>query len=63
MTLTFLVLATATGAGGLLFLASDTVLAHERFVRKIPHGPPVVLVTYHLAQLLIVIGLIEHLHG
>jgi uncharacterized membrane protein YhhN len=53
----------ATAAGGLLFLASDTAIAYERFVKKIPRGPMVVIVTYHLAQLLIVIGLIDHLRG
>jgi uncharacterized membrane protein YhhN len=51
----------ATAIGGLLFLASDIAIAYERFVRKIARGPLVVIVTYHLAQLLIVIGLIDHL--
>ncbi len=50
-----------TALGGLLFLASDTVLAYDRFVRRLRHGPVYVIVTYHLAQLLIVIGLIRHL--
>lgn len=59
------VLAVATGStltavGGLLFLASDLVLARDRFVRMLRRGPVLVIVTYHLAQLLIVIGLIEH---
>jgi uncharacterized membrane protein YhhN len=51
----------ATAVGGLLFLASDLAIAYERFVKKIPRGPMAVIVTYHLAQLLIVIGLIDHL--
>jgi uncharacterized membrane protein YhhN len=50
----------ATAAGGVLFLASDTVLAHDRFVRRLHPGPLAVIVSYHLAQLLIVIGLIRH---
>ncbi|MEO8889668.1 MAG: lysoplasmalogenase [Jatrophihabitantaceae bacterium] len=50
----------ATAVGGLLFLGSDIAIAHQRFVRSIPRGPLVVIVTYHLAQLLIVIGLIHH---
>jgi uncharacterized membrane protein YhhN len=49
-----------TAIGGLLFLASDTVIAWERFVKQIPRGPVLVIVTYHLAQLLIVLGLIQH---
>lgn len=47
-----------TAAGGLLFLVSDTVLAHERFVRRIRFGELAVIVTYHLAQGLIVLGLV-----
>jgi uncharacterized membrane protein YhhN len=60
------VLAVATGSaataiGGLLFLASDIVLARDRFVQRLVRGPLLVIVTYHLGQLLIVIGLIKHL--
>src|SRR6476659_2733685 len=47
-----------TAVGGLLFLASDTTLAWARFVRRVPHGELAVMVTYHLAQLLIVLGLV-----
>ena len=47
-----------TAVGGLLFLASDTTLAWDRFVRRVPHGELAVMVTYHLAQLLIVLGLV-----
>ena len=47
-----------TATGGLLFLGSDTVLAWERFVKPIRRGPVIVIVSYHLAQALIVIGLI-----
>lgn len=49
----------ATAIGGVLFLASDTLLARERFVAKLPHGPLLVIVTYHLAQFLILLGLIH----
>jgi uncharacterized membrane protein YhhN len=47
-----------TAAGGLLFLASDTIIAWERFVARIRNGPVLVIVSYHLAQLCIVAGLI-----
>jgi uncharacterized membrane protein YhhN len=47
-----------TAAGGLLFLASDTIIAWERFVAPIRNGPVLVIVSYHLAQLGIVLGLI-----
>lgn len=49
----------ATAAGGLLFLSSDTVLAWNRFVRPLAYGPLAVIVTYHLAQVLIVVGLLD----
>lgn len=49
-----------TAIGGLLFLASDTVLAWERFVKRLPSGPVIVIITYHTAQVLIVLGLIQH---
>jgi uncharacterized membrane protein YhhN len=51
----------ATAIGGLLFLASDIVLARDRFVHRLVRGPVLVIVTYHLAQFLIVIGLIKSL--
>lgn len=47
-----------TAIGGVLFLVSDTALARERFVGPFPRGPLVVIVTYHLAQALIVLGLL-----
>jgi uncharacterized membrane protein YhhN len=48
----------ATAIGAVLFLCSDTLIARERFVRAVPHGDLLVIVTYHLAQFLILIGLI-----
>jgi uncharacterized membrane protein YhhN len=50
--------AVATAIGALLFLASDLTLAWGRFVQPLLRGPVIVAVTYHLAQALIVIGLI-----
>ena len=47
-----------TAIGGLLFLVSDTTLARNRFVARVPHGDLLVHVTYHLAQFLIVLGLV-----
>lgn len=49
----------ATAVGGVLFVVSDSLLARERFVRAVPHGPLLVIVTYHLAQALILVGLIR----
>jgi uncharacterized membrane protein YhhN len=49
----------ATAIGAVLFLASDTLIARDRFVARVPHGPLLVIVTYHLAQFLILIGLIR----
>jgi sterol desaturase/sphingolipid hydroxylase (fatty acid hydroxylase superfamily)/uncharacterized membrane protein YhhN len=43
----------ATAAGALLFVASDTVLALDRFVGPVPLAPFWILSTYFTAQLLI----------
>lgn len=51
----------ATAIGGVLFLASDTLIARQRFVGRLPHGDLLVIVTYHVAQGLILIGLIRAL--
>ena len=51
--------AVATAVGGLVFLASDTTLAWGRFVQPLQRGPVIVIVTYHVAQLLIVAGLVR----
>jgi len=47
----------AVGAGA--FLVSDTLLATDRFVRPIPGGALAVHVTYHVAQLLLVVSLLR----
>ena len=51
--------AVATAIGGVLFLASDMLIAIERFVTKLKRGALLVIVTYHAAQVLIVVGLIR----
>ncbi|MBK8867980.1 MAG: lysoplasmalogenase [Actinomycetales bacterium] len=45
--------------GGTLFLVSDAVLAYNRFERQLVHGRLIIMVTYHLAQFLIVWGLLR----
>jgi uncharacterized membrane protein YhhN len=56
--------ASAIGVGGpavvlgaLLFYASDALIAWNRFRRPTPHGGVVIMVTYHLAQVLLVVSL------
>jgi uncharacterized membrane protein YhhN len=51
--------AIATAFGALLFLTSDITLAWGRFVQPLRRGPVLVAVTYHLGQLLIVVGLLR----
>lgn len=47
----------ATAVGAVLFLCSDAMIARERFVAPVRHGKMLIIVTYHLAQFLILIGL------
>ncbi len=47
--------------GGLLFFASDAMLALDRFVAPIPHGRRFIRITYHLGQLGLLLGLTTHL--
>jgi uncharacterized membrane protein YhhN len=47
-------------SGGILFYASDSLLAFDRFVRKINHGQSLVHLTYHLAQFAIISGAVLH---
>jgi uncharacterized membrane protein YhhN len=54
-----------TAIGGGLFVVSDAVLARERFVGRVERGRVAlgelaVVVTYHLAQALILIGLLPY---
>ena len=44
------------GAGAVLFLASDTVLGYQQFVRPQRYSGLFIMVTYHLAQFLIAAG-------
>jgi uncharacterized membrane protein YhhN len=48
----------ATAIGAVSFLCSDTLIARDRFVAHVPHGKVAIIVTYHLAQFLILIGLV-----
>lgn len=47
-------------AGALLFFLSDTFLAWNKFVAPLAYGKLRVIITYHLGQILIVIGTILH---
>jgi uncharacterized membrane protein YhhN len=49
----------AAAVGAVCFLASDTLLATDRFVRPIRRGTLLVHVTYHIAQVLLVVSLIR----
>jgi uncharacterized membrane protein YhhN len=46
-------------AGAVLFLASDTILGHDRFVTERRWAPVQVMVSYHLAQVGLVLGLLS----
>lgn len=48
----------ATGAA--LFFTSDSILAYDRFVRKLKHGQSYVHLTYHVGQMLLVTGAMLH---
>jgi uncharacterized membrane protein YhhN len=47
-------------AGALLFFLSDTFLAWNKFVVPLTYGKLRVIITYHLGQILIVIGAMTH---
>jgi uncharacterized membrane protein YhhN len=50
---------TAAAVGAVLFLVSDTLLAWNRFIGPVPRGSLPVHVTYHLAQILLVLSLVH----
>ena len=50
---------TVAALGAAFFLLSDTLLAIGRFVRPVPQGSLAVHVTYHLAQVLLVLSLVR----
>jgi uncharacterized membrane protein YhhN len=45
------------GAGAVLFMVSDSLIAWNRFVRPLSWGPLAIIVTYHVAQALLVTGM------
>jgi uncharacterized membrane protein YhhN len=45
-------------AGACLFYASDALIAWNRFIKPTPYGPVSIMVTYHLAQLGLVLSLL-----
>ncbi len=44
-------------AGGAMFVLSDRILAHNRFIRPFAHGQLATMVTYHAALILLVLSL------
>lgn len=46
--------------GAALFFASDSILAYDRFVRKLKHGQSYVHLTYHAGQACLLIGAMWH---
>jgi uncharacterized membrane protein YhhN len=45
-------------AGATSFYASDALIAWDRFKAKVPHGRVLIMVTYHLAQVALVLSLV-----
>jgi uncharacterized membrane protein YhhN len=52
--------ALVASAGALLFFLSDTLLAWNKFVSALPYGRLLVMVSYHIGQILITIGAAMH---
>ncbi len=46
--------------GAVLFYLSDAFLAWNKFVQPVRHGRLIVIISYHLGQILIVIGAVTH---
>ena len=56
--------ASLTALGGIFFLSSDMMLAYDRFMHQFKSSHIFVMMTYHLAQLLLVLGaLIQYQMG
>jgi len=47
-----------TAMGGILFLSSDLMLAYDRFVHQFRSSHMLVMITYHLAQVLLIVGVL-----
>ena len=47
-------------SGALLFFISDTLLAWNKFVTPLRHGPIIVIMTYHIGQICITLGVAQH---
>jgi len=45
-------------AGAMLFAASDTIIGYNRFVKPIPRAQVAIMSTYHVGQLLLILGLV-----
>ena len=45
------------GAGAVLFMGSDALIAWNRFLRPLAWAPWAIIVTYHLAQALLTVSL------
>jgi len=50
--------AALTAIGGILFLSSDLMLAYDRFVHQFKSSHMLVMMTYHLAQALLILGVL-----
>jgi alkenylglycerophosphocholine/alkenylglycerophosphoethanolamine hydrolase len=48
--------AVSVSLGALLFYASDSMLAWDRFLNPLPHARLRVMITYHLGQIGIILG-------
>lgn len=46
--------------GALFFIASDSLLATNRFIRTLDWSPAVIIITYAIAQFLIAAGALQH---
>jgi uncharacterized membrane protein YhhN len=54
---------TFAAVGGLLFFASDSMLALDRFVEPIPKAKAMVHMTYHLGQFALMLGVASQVVG